>query len=345
MEDNAGRRAALGKGAPREPSSARQDTIEEPEDALKSRHQGLPHHEVPLWSLNVKTKQTGSPQAQPAQGGLLPLPWTQGWCPTKSQRVDWMSPKAPKAKTLKPQGPGIEHRVPTSSSFQLASSCSYLGLLQKTPVRCQYLSSKWGDKHLLKTKAPLGVSHKLPEWQAGGSPTRETLFQRCCCVSKRTVHSSSCHGQPPVGTSHIQMPPTHTSTCHLGSYYPTPDTLSAHGHIQALRPLNPRQHPSHRHVAPELPGGPRQPLPLRGCSYKQHKSSCGPNDDPQRPAASSGCHARIAVWPTPPSAHKHSSSSHRRQEPRRQPQSSFSVKFIVSTLKDFWGGKCCFLTS
>lgn len=56
MEDNAGRRAALGKGAPREPSSARQDTIEEPEDALKSRHQGLPHHEVPLWSLNVKTK-------------------------------------------------------------------------------------------------------------------------------------------------------------------------------------------------------------------------------------------------------------------------------------------------
>lgn len=206
-------------------------------------------------------------------------------------------------------------------------------------------TSNQEPQHLLKTKAPLGVSHKLPEWQAGGSPTRETLFQRCCCVSKRTVHSSSCHGQPPVGTSHIQMPPTHTSTCHLGSYYPTPDTLSAHGHIQALRPLNPRQHPSHRHVAPELPGGPRQPLPLRGCSYKQHKSSCGPNDDPQRPAASSGCHARIAVWPTPPSAHKHSSSSHRRQEPRRQPQSSFSVKFIVSTLKDFWGGKCCFLTS
>lgn len=105
-------------------------------------------------------------------------------------------------------------------------------------------TSNQEPQHLLKTKAPLGVSHKLPEWQAGGSPTRETLFQRCCCVSKRTVHSSSCHGQPPVGTSHIQMPPTHTSTCHLGSYYPTPDTLSAHGHIQALRPLNPRQHPT-----------------------------------------------------------------------------------------------------
>lgn len=167
MEDNAGRRAALGKGAPREPSSARQDTIEEPEDALKSRHQGLPHHEVPLWSLNVKTKQTGSPQAQPAQGGLLPLPWTQGWCPTKSQRVDWMSPKAPKAKTLKPQGPGIEHRVPTSSSFPLASSCSCLGLLQKTPVRCQYLSSKWGDK---QPGAPAPLEDKSPSWSEPQAP-------------------------------------------------------------------------------------------------------------------------------------------------------------------------------